>query len=34
MKTVNKELEIVWVEPSVSCVTVVDLTLRARVKFW
>jgi len=31
---VNKELESVWVEPSVSSLIILDLTLTPGVEFW
>ena len=34
MMTVNKEIESVWVETSVSCFTLLDLTLKSGVEFW
>jgi len=33
MKAVNKELESVWMEPSISCFTIVVLTLTPGVEF-
>jgi len=34
LKAVNKELESVWVQPSVRCFTIWDLTLTRGVEFW